>query len=103
MWDSSDIVYIDLTKEVNDKCLIGHDFFLNREEEGIWIKGIKYGVDQERIAIIVNQSTEIDSIYIWEMDSNTEYDSFDVGKIYELIWDHEGNLQIVTPNHVIFT
>jgi hypothetical protein len=37
------------------------------------------------------------------MQNDVEYDSFDVGKIYELIWDNTGNLQIVTPNHVIFT
>jgi hypothetical protein len=49
-------------------------------------------VDDNRIAIIVHMSEEVDTIYLWEMEENVEFGSYDVGKIYEIIWDNYGNL-----------
>ena len=48
-------------------------------------------------------SETVDTIYLWEIDENVEFGHYDVGKHYELIWDNYGNLQIVTPDYVIFT
>lgn len=45
MWDARSILYIDLTKEVNDDSLKQLDFRIDKEESEIWIKGIKYGTD----------------------------------------------------------
>lgn len=102
MSDENLILYVDLTKEVNDESMKVLDFSIDKDDKETWIKGVKYGIDENRIAIIVHISKEVDTIYLWEIDENVEFGSYDVGKIYEIIWDNYGNLQIVTPDYVVF-
>jgi len=92
MSDECLILYVDFTKEVNNESLQIMDFKVSPTDNETWIKGIKYGVDENRIAIIVHMSKEVDTIYLWDIEEQVEFGSYDVGKIYELIWDNSGNL-----------
>ena len=92
MSDENLILYVDFSKEVNDESMKVLDFSIDKEDKETWIKGVKYGIDENLIAIIVHISSEVDTIYLWEIDENVEFGSYDVGKIYEIIWDNYGNL-----------
>lgn len=60
------------------------------EWEKYKIKDIHVGSSESLICIIVNQSLTQDCIVCWDIDKNFEFDTFDVGKQYQIIWDKNG-------------
>ena len=38
----------------------------------------------------------MDSLYVWDMNKNTEENGWDIGKDYEILKDYKGNLYIIT-------
>lgn len=43
------------------------------------------------------------TIFIWNIDTDTEEESWDVEGDYRLLWDSDGNPYIITKDIVIFT
>lgn len=60
------------------------------------------GSNESLICIIVNQSLTQDCIVCWDVNKNFEFDTFDVGKEYQIIWDKFGFPYIAEDQSVIF-
>lgn len=53
------------------------------------------GSNPSLIVIIAAQKKSNDTVFTWDITKNVERESYDVGKDYEIIWDHNGNPYII--------
>jgi hypothetical protein len=52
--------------------------------------------------IVIESTIETDMVVKWNMDLNTEDDSYDVGKVYDIFFDSEGEIITTTEKHFLF-
>ena len=60
------------------------------DEPGTYIKSVKTGSSSEEIVIIVSQSVDVDTIFIWDTKHNIEAHVFDSYEKYQIMWDMYG-------------
>ena len=65
------------------------------------IKGIHCGSDPRRIVIVINSTIETDLVVEWDMNHNTETNSYDVGKLYDIFFDSCGTIITTTKDHFL--
>jgi hypothetical protein len=51
------------------------------------IKGVYLGSDEDKMIVIIDSTIETDLVVEWDMVNNTETNSYDVGKTYEIFFD----------------
>jgi hypothetical protein len=51
------------------------------------IKGIHAGSDPKKIIIIIDTTIETDRVIEWSMENQSEINSFNVGKQYDIFFD----------------
>ena len=66
------------------------------------IKALHGGSDPDKIIIILDASLETDIVFVWDVNTNTEITSSEVGKEYEITWDKHGTPLLITPDRVIY-
>ena len=97
------IRYFDLSKdEFNEKDIKYINFYISPDEKYSKIINIISSGDTNIVVIIVDNTLEHDTIFIWDMRFNVEKDSYDVGKEYEIIFDSKGELIIMKKNYCLY-
>ena len=67
------------------------------------IKSVKTGTNEHIITIIVDQAEGQNTIFSWNVLEDAEYEAFDVGVKFDIIWDNKGIPIIITDKNVILT
>jgi hypothetical protein len=52
--------------------------------------------------IVIESTIETDMVVEWNMDHNTETNSYDVGKVYDIFFDSEGEIITTTDHHFLY-
>ena len=79
------------------------DFKLDQNDKKSFIKSVKLSSDTNTAVIVVDYNMNKDYIISWDIAENKEIDLFEVGKIYQIIWDLDGVPYIVEKDSVLFT
>ena len=66
------------------------------------MKEVRTGSDPKMIVIILHRSGSTDKVFTWDIKRNIEYESYDVPKRYEMLWDRNGHPYIVMDNCIKF-
>ena len=66
------------------------------------VKGIHCGSDPRKIVIVIDSTIETDLVIEWNLDHNTETNSYDVGKQYDIFFDSNGEVIVKTNHHFMF-
>ena len=69
---------------------------LDAEDLESYIKDVRTGKNQDMIVVIVNQTELVDTIFIWNLESDVESGVFEIEGEYEILWDRFGNPYIVS-------
>ena len=60
-----------------------------------FMKEVRTGSNPNLIVIIIHRSKATDKVFTWNLKRNIEFESYDVPKRYEMLWDRKGNPYIV--------
>jgi len=54
------------------------------------------------VIVIIDSTIETDLVIEWDMNNNTETNSYDVGKTYDIFFDSRGEIITAKADHYIF-
>ena len=94
---------LDLSENLEVENMKKVQFSIDKSDRTSFIKSLRTGSEPEMIAIVVDQSEETDTVFQWDLKGNAEFEAFDVGKNYEIIWDSKGVPVVVAENKCILT
>jgi len=64
---------------------------------------VRTGTNENIITITVDQTDGQNTIFSWNVLEDAEYEAFDVGEKFDILWDAKGIPIIVTDKNVILT
>ena len=99
--NSKTIHYFKLTKEPFEAHKLQNIEIEIGEEICSKIKGIHSSSDTKKVIIIIDSTIETDLMIEWDMIMNTETDSYDIGKQYQIYFDAKGETIVATKDHCL--
>jgi hypothetical protein len=100
-FNTKTIHYYDLREDFEMSNLKTVEVEIGENENYSKVKGIYCGSKADEIIIIIDNTIEEDLLIQWDMINNTETNSYDVGKKYQIYFDACGEVVVATKHHCI--
>jgi hypothetical protein len=106
VWNTNEIKYHSLDERITDKHFKKMDFTFSSSNDSK-VKQVVVGSNPSLCVIILDHLDKYGknffTVFVWNIDTDSEEESWDVEGEFRLLWDSSGNPYIITKDKVIFT
>lgn len=99
-WNDFHIWHLSLERPSTDFKELG--LYVSANEKQTQIKKVRTG-SEDTIAIVVRQSLTSDCVMTWDVEKDSELESFDLGLEPKIFWDSNGHAYITEKERVYIT